>query len=327
MKSKTKANSHFFIFLSISIAVILLTSCRTEPQLSPMQKRQLTTKMFRCNYENAYRATLTVLQDQGYVVKNTDMDSGLIVANVDRATSDGSKVAQALLFGYVPDKGTEVEVSCLVNKLSNTSSEVRINIQEVKYGQSSFFSGTGKQNSKQIYKPQLYYSLFNEILIEIKRREAMEGMTSEHKIKSGKNTEAIKQTDEVNSSAKRKIRVMVDKTDIMLKADENSKVIKTVGLGTMFEYSSKVDDWYLVNFLGKDKQFNISGYIHKICVQDVNETSETDKIEKDVIIYLKDGTVIKARIISQNEQTILVETSLGKLTIERNKIRKIEPDK
>jgi len=327
MKYKIKVNFHFFIILLFSLTVIFLTSCTTGPQLSPMQKRQLTTKMFRCNYENAYRATLTVLQDHGYVVKNTDMDSGLIVANVDRATSDGSQVVQALLLGYVSDKGTEVEVSCMVNKLSNTSSEVRINIQEVKYGQSSFFSGTGKQNSKQIYKPELYYSLFNEILIEIKRREAMEGLNSEPKIKSGKNTELIKQKDEVNSRSTRKIRVMVDKVDIMLKADENSKVIKTVGLGTTFEYSSKVDDWYLVNFLGKDKQFNISGYIYKIYVQDVNETSETDKIEKDVIIYLKDGTVIKARIISQNEQTVIVETSLGKLTIERSKIRKIEPDK
>lgn len=327
MKYNIKDNFHFFIFVSIFLAVIFLTSCRTGPKLSPMQKRQLTTKMFRCNYENAYRATLTVLQDQGYVVKNTDMDSGLIVANVDRATSGGSKVAQALLFGYVPNKGTEVEVSCLVNKLSNTSSEVRINIQEVKYGQSSFFSGTGKQNSKQIYEPQLYYSLFNEILVEIKRREAMEGMTSEPEIKSSNDKASIRQKDEVNSRAKRKIRVMVDKADIMLKADENSKIIKTVGLGTTFEYSSKVDDWYLVNFLGKNRQFTISGYIHKICVQDINETSETDKINKNVIIYLKDGTVIKAIIISQNEQTVIVETSLGKLTINRYKIRKIESDK
>jgi hypothetical protein len=32
----------------------------------------------------------------------------------------------------------------MVNKLSEKSSEVRINIQEMKYGQSSIFRGTGK---------------------------------------------------------------------------------------------------------------------------------------------------------------------------------------
>jgi hypothetical protein len=62
----------------------------------------------------------------------------------------------------------------MVNKLSEKSSKVRINIQEMKYGQSSIFRGTGKQGSKQIYQHEMYRNLFNEILVEIKRKEVLE---------------------------------------------------------------------------------------------------------------------------------------------------------
>ena len=169
-----KKSLRFSFFTAIFVLIFFLWGCEVTPKLSPLQKRQITTRMFDCSYENAYRATLTVLQDQGYVIKNTDMDSGLIVGTVDRSASGSSKFWQALAFGYVPDKGTVVEASCMVNKLSEKSSEVRINIQEVKYGQSSVFSGTGKQGSKQIYQHEMYRNLFNEILVEIKRREALE---------------------------------------------------------------------------------------------------------------------------------------------------------
>ena len=66
------------------VIVVAFIQCVPPPQLSPMQKRQLTTKLFECSFENAYRATLSILQDQGYIIKNTDMSSGLIVATVDR---------------------------------------------------------------------------------------------------------------------------------------------------------------------------------------------------------------------------------------------------
>ena len=160
----------YFYFI---IIILFGVSCAPTVQLSPMQVRQITTRLIEGSYENIFRATLTVLQDQGYVIKNTDMNSGLIVGNVDRAADGGSQFVQALFLGYVSDKGTEVEASCMVNKINDTSSEVRINIQEVKYGQASKWSGTSKQNSKQIYDEKIYQELFNQITVEVKRREAM----------------------------------------------------------------------------------------------------------------------------------------------------------
>ena len=164
----------YLIFPSVLIfSLLILVSCAPTPKLSPMQIRQITMRMFEADYETCYRATLTVLQDQEYIIKDTDMETGHILARVDRQTKGGSQFVQALFLGYVSDKGTEYELSAMVDKLSETSTEIRINIERVKYGQSSKYSGTTKQGSKRIYDVKLFQDLFNDISIEIKRREAM----------------------------------------------------------------------------------------------------------------------------------------------------------
>ena len=143
--------------------------CATTPKISPMQRRQITTKTFESSYENVYRATLTVLQDQGYIIKNTDMKSGLIRASVSREASFGRQVLEVMFFSttkYVKD--TLIELSCMVNELNDDTSEVRINIQEVVYQA----DGT-KRFIKQIYDPKIFKTLFDQIRVEIKRREAI----------------------------------------------------------------------------------------------------------------------------------------------------------
>jgi len=155
------------------VLVVLLGGCATTPTLSPMQKRHITTKMIEGTYDNVYRATLTVLQDQGYIIKNTDMASGLIVANADRRASGGSQFLQALFAGYIYDKGSEIEITCMVNLLSDQTSELRVNIREVKYGQSSAWTSSSKQDVRQIYDEATYQQLFNEISVEVRRREAL----------------------------------------------------------------------------------------------------------------------------------------------------------
>lgn len=153
---------------SIFFLLTFLFGCAAGPQLSQMQIRQLTTKMIEGSYEDVFRSTMTILQDQGYVIKNTDMNSGLIVANIDRETSGGSQFMQALFLGTITDKNTVIEVSATVNKLSEQNQELRLNIQETNY------SGSGaKQKINQIYDEKVYQDLFNQITLEVKRREAM----------------------------------------------------------------------------------------------------------------------------------------------------------
>jgi hypothetical protein len=133
-----------------------------------MQKRQITTKQVEGSYENVYRAAMTVSQDQGYIVKNTDMDSGLIVAAVDRETSKSSQFWQAFWVGEVYDKGTFIELTLTVGKINESLQELRMSLQEARYNQSG-----GKTDIKQILDPQVYQELANDITVEVKRREAL----------------------------------------------------------------------------------------------------------------------------------------------------------
>lgn len=159
--------------VSFIVIILFLSGCATAPKLSPMQKRQITTRVIEGSYETVYQSILTVLQDQGYIIKNTDMRTGLISANIDRESSTGSQAVQALFLGYVSNKGSVIDASIMVNKINNDKSEVRINMQESQYGQNSSWGGTSKQNVETIYDKEIYGSLFNEIQIEVKRRNAL----------------------------------------------------------------------------------------------------------------------------------------------------------
>lgn len=157
-----------FAIVLLVILSLFIIGCAAVPQLSPMQLRQLTTRLIESSYDHVFRATMTVLQDNSYVIKQTDMNSGLIVANIDRETSGASQFFQAALIGRVTDKNTVIEVSATVNKLNEASQELRINIQETNYT-----GGGGKNTIKQINDKEVYQKLFNDITVEVKRREAM----------------------------------------------------------------------------------------------------------------------------------------------------------
>lgn len=308
-------NRKQFLISSCFLAFLVFNmSCTTEIQLSPMQIRQITTKMFDCRYETAYRASLTVLQDQGYIIKNTDMDSGLIVANVDRSTKTGNQVLQILLVGYAYDKGTEVEVSCIVNELNEFTSEIRINIQEVNYGRSSWLSGTSKQDSKQIYNPEIFQSLFNDINVEIKRREAFESIgTVKEEIQK---EEQIVRAESKTSNYPVNLRVAKDEAPLFLEPEK--KVIMYISQGTIVKALGKSGDYFYIQVRKSDvNNFIIGGYIHQDFVEERTENKYTK-------VYLDDGAIIIGEILKENSQEILIKTSFGELTIERKKIKKIE---
>ena len=310
------------------ICLVLIFSCQVQPKLSPMQKRQLTTRMFECEYECGYRSSLTVLQDQGYVIKNTDMDSGLILASVDRKTSGGSQVLQALAYGFVADKGTDVEVSCVVDKLNESTTEIRINIEEVKYGQSSAYSGTSKQSSKQIYDANMYRDLFNEIRVEIYRRQAMRGESPDEEKESvpSPSTETSGQGYEARGITLKnlKAKVITPQALIRLYADRDSDIIATVPSETILYVDQEVQQWYRVTFLQDEGQNKLSGYIEKGRVAFIYEESRDSPLTPNVVIPLNDGSSLKAQLINETEEELTVKTNLGMITIERSKVKKIE---
>ncbi|MDP2939146.1 MAG: hypothetical protein Q8O13_03570 [Candidatus Omnitrophota bacterium] len=61
----------------IFIFCLFLSSCATS-SLSTMQRRSIEAKELEGNFDDAFKATLQVLQDNGYIIKNTDYKAGVI---------------------------------------------------------------------------------------------------------------------------------------------------------------------------------------------------------------------------------------------------------
>jgi hypothetical protein len=59
------------------LLVLFYAGCATT-ELSALQRRNLESKDLEGKYEDAFRATIQVLQDEGYIIKNADFKSGLI---------------------------------------------------------------------------------------------------------------------------------------------------------------------------------------------------------------------------------------------------------
>lgn len=156
-----------FLLLMVIIFCSTLIGCKTTEPLSPMQKRQITTRVIDGGFDNIFAASITVLQDNEYIIKDAKKDTGLITAEVNRDSDLFSKLLTTSKYGITSNQGTKVELSALVDKISSSNSEIRITIQEITYSNNG-----GTTSSSQIYDPKVYEKIFDSIKVEVKRREA-----------------------------------------------------------------------------------------------------------------------------------------------------------
>jgi len=65
--------------LTLFALCFFLGGCATT-SLSSLQRRSIEAKELEGNFDDAYKASITVLQDKGFVIKHTDYNSGVIEA-------------------------------------------------------------------------------------------------------------------------------------------------------------------------------------------------------------------------------------------------------
>ena len=185
----------FCIIFSIVTVSCTTVSIQSVSKLTTQQRRQITTQLIQGSYEDIYRATMTVLQDRNCVVKKTNMKTGLIFAK-EESGEVGGDVLMLIggLFGETTttDDVRVLEIGCVLTKVDDTASQLRINIQEstltIKETRGSdkdsvlenaiaiVFTESDKEyelKTKPIYDMQYYRKLFTEIAVEVKRREAI----------------------------------------------------------------------------------------------------------------------------------------------------------
>ncbi|MGL4998909.1 MAG: hypothetical protein ACRC5T_08090 [Cetobacterium sp.] len=149
----------------VGLLLILLTGCSSAPQLNSNQRTQMRTRTYEANYETTYRSLMITLENQGYTIDNTDMNSGLIKAITSKDTHS--------LFGTILTGQTGVakfSISASVSKISDENTRVRINAREDKTVRQGLYT---RDSANEIDDELVYNQLFGDLRLEIEKFKAI----------------------------------------------------------------------------------------------------------------------------------------------------------
>ena len=128
--------------------IFILAGCATT--MSAMQRRSIESKELEGKFEDAFKSTLQVFQDYGYIIKDSDHASGVIHGET------GIKQVWFSMENY--------EITATMEQFGDNVVKERISL--VKKIKSSSQYGT-QENSTIIDDPELFQRLFNDIQKEM----------------------------------------------------------------------------------------------------------------------------------------------------------------
>ena len=134
----------------IAISVSVLSGC--APTLSSMQRRSIEGRDLEGRFEDAFKATLQVFQDHGYIIKSSDYQSGVIQGETG--------VKRDWWWGLM----TNFEITATIEQFGENTVKERISIVSKKKSSSQY--GT-HENSKIIDDPKVFQKLYDDIQKEM----------------------------------------------------------------------------------------------------------------------------------------------------------------
>lgn len=158
------------LVLSVLLAGLAFSGCVVKPQMSPQQRRALQKRSYDYSMKNVFNAFKTVLQDEGYIIRNQDYAGGMILAEKQRAANNGGAAFLSILAGgrssgdYTTSEGYTVSVS--LEGINKSTTETRMTLEKVSR------SSRGGQSGGELLDPVIYKSLYQKIDVELKRRAA-----------------------------------------------------------------------------------------------------------------------------------------------------------
>ncbi len=137
------------------LAILLCLSlfgCATT--LSTLQRRSIEARDLEGQYEDAYKSTLQVFQDYGYIIKNSDFQSGVIQGET------GIKQVWFVMENY--------EITATIEQFGENTVKERLSL--VKKTKSSNQYGTN-ENSQIVEDPELFQRIYDDIQKEMFMRQ------------------------------------------------------------------------------------------------------------------------------------------------------------
>ena len=149
------------------VMIMLVSGCATVgSQSTPLQRKAMESKELEGTYEDAIKSTVSVLQDKGYQIINSDYQGGIISAET-------SKEVFNKFWGY------KIAYKATINfeKFTENRSKMRLAIYRQIYngigGEVSSCPGSPKLRTGFVDDPQVYQDFYAEIQREIFRKNAV----------------------------------------------------------------------------------------------------------------------------------------------------------
>ena len=158
------------IIFSLSL---LLASCVTQMiTKSPQEVKMMTTKQFETNKSIVFKAAISLLQSESYIIDDANENTGLIRAS-KRIENKNAK-AQRFWTGYSKDANTS-KVSFYIEEFNAELCEVKITLYEGSESTSVGYWGNQNKDIKEsmVYDAEIYNQWFNNLRSEIERRKAL----------------------------------------------------------------------------------------------------------------------------------------------------------
>ena len=121
--------------IGVATALVAAAGCTLvgpKPELTPLELQALQTREFNARYPAAFSATLSVLQDLGYIVESADKEAGYITARGEykpaRGESGGGSLWGRLerVLSDVVDSSLQLTAS--VESIAPERARVRVNM-------------------------------------------------------------------------------------------------------------------------------------------------------------------------------------------------------
>ena len=140
------------VFLVIVVAGCVVTEVK---QLTPLEKQSLQTREYEESKEIVFPSVLSVLQDNGYIVKSADKDTGLITAE---SPTDNTTGFLEIFAGVIANQQTAV--TAFIETIGPIT-KVRLNF--VVQTSSSSEYGQSSKKSESILDAATYQNVFEQI--------------------------------------------------------------------------------------------------------------------------------------------------------------------
>lgn len=153
--------------------LFILVSCGTQMVTkSPEEVKMMTTKQFETPKNQVFKAAISLLQSESYLVEDANENVGLIRAS--KRIENKNAGTQRLLFGASKDANTS-KASIYIEDMNANLSEVKITLYEGAISSSyGVYSGKNTNSSEgMVYDPVIYNNWFNSLRAEIERRNAL----------------------------------------------------------------------------------------------------------------------------------------------------------